>query len=211
MAGLSERRYNAGMNANLFDSLAYPRERFSEEALHAGWLSAISRGDQVAFRALYDATVSRVYHLALRITGHPQAAEDVVPEVYLQVWRDAASFDALRGKPLTWMLVICRSRALDYLRSHDPVELRSEPDELTADARVADVADLLLALERDSAVRGALAGLAPVQRQLIALAFFRGLSHQEIAAASRMPLGTVKSHIRKALDAMKKPLAEIHG
>lgn len=210
MAGAQGRRYNAGMNANLFDSFA-AQERFSEEALHGGWLSAISRGDQAAFRTLYDATVSRVYHLALRITGHPQAAEDVVPEVYLQVWREAANFDSLRGKPLTWMLVICRSRALDYLRSHDPAELRSELDELMPDARVADVVDLLLILERDSAIRGALARLAPVQRQLIALAFFRGLSHQEIASASRMPLGTVKSHIRKALEAMRKPLVEIHG
>ncbi|MGH8728559.1 MAG: sigma-70 family RNA polymerase sigma factor, partial [Burkholderiales bacterium] len=114
-----------------------------------------------------------------------------------------------RGKPLTWMLVICRSRALDYLRQNDRAKLCGDADEL-AETKAADVVDLLAVLERDSAIHGALAKLAPIQRQLIALAFFRGLTQQEIATASRIPLGTVKSHIRKALEAMRKPLAQIH-
>jgi RNA polymerase sigma-70 factor (ECF subfamily) len=178
-----------------------------ESRLRAAILG-MARREEPALRTLYDATVSRVYGLALRITRTAASAEDVVAEVYHQSWRDAARFDPTRGSALTWLLTMCRSRAIDHLRRRDEAELHEDPESLTEapsdDAR--DPQNLLLAVERDGALYSALEALTPVQRQMVALAFFRGLSHQEIADHSRIPLGTVKTHIRKALEVLRGAL-----
>ena len=158
--------------------------------------------------ALYDATIGRVYSLALRITRKPEAAEEVVADVYLQVWRKAATYDAARGRALTWLLTICHSRALDQLRRKDEADAHPDPDTLRpdlADGRN-DPLDILQALENQSAIYSALQTLNPIQRQLIALAFFKGLSHQETADQSGLPLGTVKTHIRHALAQLRQTL-----
>lgn len=179
----------------------------SAERLYCDWLAAISRRDETAFREFYEATVGKVYHLALRITGVPESAEEVVPEVYLKVWREAHRYDALRGKVLTWLLIICRSRALDYLRRQEEAEPHPEPELLLSEPAVENAPDDLLSLlERDRAVHHALADLLPEQRQLIALAFLKGYTHAEIARYTHRPLGTVKAHIRKALEKLKRSL-----
>lgn len=164
--------------------------------------------DEAALARFYDATSRRAYGLALRITRRAEAAEEVLEDAYLQVWREAARFDPRRGRPLTWLLTICRSRALDALRRQDPAELHPDPDELRREIRAngADPLDLLLALEAGSAVRAALLRLEPATRQLVALAFFRGLTHQEIAEACRMPLGTVKATLSRAYRKMRPHL-----
>lgn len=169
------------------------------------WLRAMARGDEQALGSFYDATLSRSYALALRIVRDREAAEDVVAETYLQVWREAQRYDSTRGNALAWLLTICRSRALDYLRRLEPVEFHAEPDTLPgANVPRSDATeDLVSALQEGHRVREAVAQLPPVQRQLLALAFFRGLSHQEIAEHSGLPLGTVKSHIRKAQEALR--------
>jgi len=172
------------------------------------WLAAIAQQDESALAALYDATLGRVYGLALRITRKPEAAEEVVADVYLQVWRKAATYDAARGRALTWLLTICHSRALDQLRRNDDAESHPEPETLRPDLHEGDndPLDLLQAIENQSAIYAALKILNPVQRQLIALAFFKGLSHQEAAAQSGLPLGTVKTHIRRALEQLRQAL-----
>lgn len=171
------------------------------------WLAAIARHEEQALGALYDATLSRVYAVALRITGKPEMAEEVVADVFMQVWRDAAKYDATRGKALTWLLTICRSRALDALRRCDPALLHDDPESLGVDLPQADdPQELLLTFERNSAVRAALETLNPIQRQMVALAFYKGLSHQEIAEHSGLPLGTVKTHLRKALETLYNTL-----
>ena len=181
------------------------------EAAYCTWLSAINQQDEAALAAFYDATIGRVYGIALRITRKPEAAEEVVADVYLQIWRNASSYNAARGRVLPWLLTIARSRALDHLRRKDPAEAHPEPDSLRPDLVIDpnDPLDLLQSIERQTALYQALSRLKPIQRQLIALAFFNGLSHQEAAAHSGLPLGTVKTHIRRALDQLQNLLPAI--
>lgn len=170
----------------------------------------MSGGDEQALGAFYDATLGKVYGLALRITGRPDAAEDVAAEVYHQVWRQAGRYDVGRGRPLTWLLTMTRSRALDSLRRRESADSHPEP-EVLAEPEVSpdgDPLEMLMTIERNSALHGALAQLDPVQRQLLALAFYRDLSHQEIAEHALLPLGTVKTHIRKALRTLQSALAD---
>jgi RNA polymerase sigma-70 factor (ECF subfamily) len=106
-------------------------------------------------------------------------------------------------------MTICRSRALDLLRRADEAEAHPEPESLRPEPAEQDTAqDLLAATQQHAALHGALGRLEPLERQLIALAFFRGLSHQEIAAHARLPLGSVKTHIRKALAVLRECLPE---
>lgn len=175
-----------------------------------GWMAQICRGDEAALGALYDATLGRVYGLALRITRNPQAAEEVAADVFWQVWRQAPRFDPARGRVLTWLLTIARSRALDSLRRVDEADAHPEPEVFIAleATREGDPQDLLAATQRDHRLHAALATLEALPRQLLALAFFRGLTHEEIAAHAGLPLGTVKSQIRRALGALKNVLGE---
>jgi len=164
------------------------------------WISGVTRRDEDAFTKLYNATVNRAWSVAMRITRQTEAAEEVVEDCYWQVWREAQRFDAARGRVLTWVLTICRSRALDYLRRKDIAEPIADIETLRsselADDR--DPLDILGATERASAVHRALEQLKPKERQLISLAFFRGLTHQEIADACQMPIGSVKTTMHKA-------------
>lgn len=171
-------------------------------------LDGIARHDQTALGRFYDFTVGRVYGVAMRIVGRPEMAEEVVSDVYMQVWRDASRYDTARGKVLGWLLVIARSRALDLLRRQDeafshpePWELATEPIDIRDNPQ-----DLLAATQTGSAVHAAMAALNPLQRQLLSLAFFRGLSHSEIVEHSGIPLGSVKTHIRRALGILRETL-----
>lgn len=169
------------------------------------WIAAVVRRDEAAFGKLYNATVNRAWSVAMRITRQAEAAEEVVEDCFWQVWREAERFDAARGRVLTWVLTICRSRALDYLRRKDIAEPMAEIETLRSAelAEDRDPLDILGATERASAVHRALEQLKPRERQLIALAFFRGLTHQEIADACAMPIGTVKTIMHKAFKQMQ--------
>lgn len=182
----------------------------ARDAQLAALIQRMSAGDEQALGTLYDVTLGKVYGLALRITGRPDAAEDVAAEVYHQAWRQAERYDVARGRPLTWLLTMARSRALDNLRRRDEADSHPEPETLAEPeaAPRADPLDMLLTVERNSALYGALARLDPIQRQLLALAFYRDLSHQEIAEHAHLPLGTVKTHIRKALLVLHSALAK---
>lgn len=167
-------------------------------------LKAIAGKDNNAFEAFYDATVRRVYGLAVRITQSQEMAEEVVGDVYLQVWRQASRFDSGRGGVMGWLTVLCRSRALDMLRrtkssaSEEPLDAEAQEDEAGMYAQ-----DLLLAVERNTWVHAALQELDDEQRQLLALAYFRGLSHSELAQLTGLPIGTVKTQLRRTLIALK--------
>lgn len=171
-------------------------------------ITSIAHKNEAALGTFYDTTISRVYAVALRITRRAEAAEEVASDVYLQVWQQAGRFDTSRGRVLAWLLTICRSRALDYLRRRDKAEAHPEPETLRPDLQIDenDPQDLLLTMESSNTVYAALESLAPNQRQLIALAFFKGLSHHEISDYTGMPLGTVKSHLRKALSVLHEVL-----
>jgi RNA polymerase sigma-70 factor (ECF subfamily) len=182
------------------------------EAQLMAWIDAIVDQDQRALAHLYDATFSRVFGLVQRIVRNNALAEEVVEDTYFQVWRQAVRFDAGRGKALAWLLAMARSRAIDALRREARFEHTSLEDDATPEAGqspVAQPADELLDLARNRAdLHQAMMLLGAQPRQLVSLAFFRGLSHEEIAEQTHLPLGTVKSQIRRALLALRQALGD---
>lgn len=171
-------------------------------------IQRIVERDQRALEALYDATSSRVHGLVLRITQQSALAEEVVEETYWQVWRQAPRFESARGRPITWLLAMARSRAIDALRRDQRFAHDELPDDDAADAAgtAPPPQDLLDATRASGRLHAALAGLDARARQLVALAFFRGLTHEEIAEQQQMPLGTVKSLIRRSLQQLRQQI-----
>ena len=178
----------------------------------AEWVYRISQHDEAALCALYDAALNRVYGLALRITGIPCIAEEVVEAVFFQVWKTAASYDAKRGCPLTWLLMICRSHAIAWLRTNEGAASKNAIDAMSDDmaSEEADPQTILLAMEQNKFLHEALASLASCDRQLLMLAFFRGLSYSEIAMHMAMPLGTVKTRIRTSLHFLRGQITSLN-
>jgi len=171
-------------------------------------LAGIAAGEHRALERFYRLSIHRVFALALRIVRCRATAEEVAEDVYVQLWHSANCFDAARGSPLAWVLTICRSRAIDALRRADKAIVDADPTE-RLDAIVQHLPglqDLLQAAQDNIALHAAFAKLRPEQRQVLALAFFRGLTHAEIAATSQWPLGTVKSLIRRALGTLRAEL-----
>ncbi len=177
------------------------------------YITRIIDQDQAAFVLLFKAMSIRVHSLAVRITGNIQLAEEVTEDVFFQIWRQAPRFDPARGRAQTWILTIARSRALDARRSIPPFDDLIETDaEAGAEYQNRDsIPDLLLAIEQNEALYSALKSLEPLPRQLIALSFFRGLSHEEIADQLTLPLGTVKSHLRRAVIKLRELLEVVQA
>ncbi len=172
-------------------------------------VEAIVGEDENALAELYDSTVAKVYGLALKITQRHDLAEDVVTDTYMQVWQEAGNFDFARGSIIAWMLMICRSRAIDALRNLDKANSHAEPDLLRIESEeVSTSLDIVMMLERESEIRLAMMALSGRQRQLIALAFFKGYTHEEIANQMNIPLGTIKSSIKRAQVKLKTLLNE---
>jgi len=169
--------------------------------------------DERALEALYDATSRRVHALVLRIVQRRALAEEVVEDTFWQVWRQAARFDATRGRPLTWLLAMARSRAIDALRRDQRFQHEELPEDDQAEAATGapPPQDLLDATRGAGALHAALLRLDARSRQLVGLAFFRGLTHEEIAEQEQLPLGTVKSLIRRALQALRTHLEPHHA
>jgi len=173
----------------------------------------IASGDQDALGSLYDSTNRAVFGLIVRVLNDPSAAEEVVLEVYTQVWRQAANYDPRRGTPSAWLLTIARSRAIDRFRATDQTRRRQEPLSTVETARSddADPEESASEAERRELVRGALESLPPEQREVIELAYFSGLSHSEIAARCSLPLGTVKTRTRLAMVRLRAALGSLSG
>jgi len=162
-------------------------------------ISLISRGDQAALGTLYDATSRMVYGLVLRIVGDASAAEEVTLDVYSQVWRLASAYRKERGAPSTWLLLLARSRAIDFLRSRmRRNQDRERPIEVISNAHhtAANPEESAMESARCEIVQSALKQLAVEQRAVLELAYFKGMSHSEIAANMGQPLGTIKTRIR---------------
>ena len=152
---------------------------------------------------LYDRYSSIVYAVALRILSDTAAAEDVLQEVFMQLWRNPGRFDANRGALAPWLAVIARNRAIDTLRKRHP---ESDIDDVV----VSVVPDMAGAAERSRAmekVRSVLGDMPATQRSTLEMAYFEGLTHTEIAAKTGEPLGTVKTRIRAGLTALRKAFA----
>lgn len=180
------------------------------DAEDAGLLRAVARGDESAFARVYDRYSPILFGLLLRILRSRSEAEDVLQEVFLQVWQQARSFDPARGRAFTWLVTLARSRAIDRLRAVDSREraaLRSTEDAPPTPERQEWAEDVAIRAERAEAVRGALAELPDEQRQVLVLAYLEGMSQSEIAAAKNQPLGTVKTRTRSGLKKLSESLS----
>jgi RNA polymerase sigma-70 factor, ECF subfamily len=166
-------------------------------------VKASRSGDEGAMAALYDRYSSIVYSVALRVLQDTGAAEDVLQDIFMQLWRNPGAFDSSRGNMAAWLAVIARNRAIDALRRRRPEN---------------DIEDVVVSVENDLAseadrsrtmhkVRGALQAMPAPQRSALEMAYFEGLTHSEIAGKTGEPLGTIKTRIRTGLLALRKVLA----
>ncbi len=195
------------------DAPAGHSQRAERDARLRVELVEIAHGDQAAMARLYDQTQRVVFALVMRLIPDRELAEEVLLDVYMQVWQRAASFDATRGEVVTWLLTIARSRALDRRRSRDArergrVEWSETLDQSLSDCSCGcDPISAQSAQERCKSVREAIAGLPPMQRQVVELAFLSELSHSQIAERIKEPLGTVKTRIRLGMIKLREVLA----
>jgi RNA polymerase sigma-70 factor (ECF subfamily) len=169
----------------------------------AALIAGIHSGDESAMAQLYDRYSSIVYAVALRVLGDTGAAEDVLQDVFMQLWRRPESFDSSRGQMGAWLSVIARHRAIDLLRKRVP-ETDVTEIVVSVDSDLDNVADRSRALDK---VRGALAAMPEQQRSALELAYFQGMTHSEIAKKTGEPLGTIKTRIRAGLLALRKVVA----
>ena len=181
-------------------------EALSDEVL----LARAASGRQDAVAVLFDRYQGSMYGLALRITGDDAAAQDAVQDAFVSIWRNASRFDAERATARSWMLAIAHHRAIDVVRRRRPITTLPDSDAVTTPALMrpdvwTEVVERLDAVT----VRQALDRLSSVQREVLELAYFGGLTQQDIAARTGTPLGTVKSRARLGLLALRTELEAI--
>jgi RNA polymerase sigma-70 factor (ECF subfamily) len=161
-------------------------------------IRGMAAGDRDAFAAFYDRYATLAFGLIRRILGDPDEAADVLQEVFWELWGAADRYDARRGTPEAWVTVRARSRAIDRLRS-----VRRRDEMLTADDPATGTENPSSVVEDRETVRGALGALPPNQREVIELAYFRGLTQTEISARLQQPLGTVKTRMRLGMERLR--------
>jgi RNA polymerase sigma-70 factor (ECF subfamily) len=192
---------------------AEPQRSLVGEATHRGsgdraagdalLLTRVKGGDQQAMTELFDQYSGMVYSVALRVLKDPGQAEDVMQEIFFQVWRNPNAFVSGRGSLGAWLAVMARNRAIDSLR-------RRRPTDSVDDVVLASSSDLGSEVERNrimEKVRGLLKDLPTEQQKSVEMAFFEGLTHSEIAERTGDPLGTVKTRIRSALMTLRKAIS----
>jgi RNA polymerase sigma factor (sigma-70 family) len=194
-----------------------PSQDWSERSRDLSQLLArAGMGDRAAFAALYEKSSSHLFAVVLRICRDRAQAEDILQEVYVNVWRAARGFDAAQSQPLTWLTSIARNRAIDSLRRaqtqpqfQSTITSADDEDSDVYDETADDTPGPLDLLSRASdarALANCMRDLTAPQRQSVALAFYDGLSHVEVAEKMGQPLGTVKSWVRRALLSLKSCL-----
>ena len=174
----------------------------------AALMARVALGDQPAFAQLYQQTSAHLYGVAVRILKDGAAAEEVLQEAFVNVWHHAGSYEAAKSQPATWLAAIVRNRCLDQLRRRelDTVTMTTDDDdgkEFDLPSGDPSPVEMLLAGAEAQSVRDCVDGLDAGQKQAIALAFYQGLSHAELADHMRQPLGTVKSWVRRGLERLK--------
>jgi len=166
-------------------------------------ISRIRAGDEDALATLHDRYSQVVYSVALRVLGETTQAEDILQEIFLQLWRNPQTFDSNRGSLGAWLAVITRHRAIDLLRRRRP-ESDIEDVIVAVDTRLEQTTDRNMAIAK---IRAVVEKLPADQRKPLEMAFFEGLTHSEIASKTGEPLGTIKTRIRSALLTLRKALA----
>ena len=177
----------------------------------AALLARVALGDQTAFADLYRQSSPHLYGVAVRILREGAAAEEILQEAFVSIWHHAGSYEAAKSQPLTWLTAIVRNRCLDQLRRRelDTVTMTNDDDEgKEFDLPSGDPTpvEMLLAGAEAQSVRDCVDTLDAGPKQAIALAFYQGLSHAELAEHMRQPLGTVKSWVRRGLERLKSCL-----
>jgi RNA polymerase sigma-70 factor (ECF subfamily) len=170
-------------------------------------LKAIAARDEAALAQLYDRYRAILFGLLMRILNNREEAEDVLQEVFLQVWRKAADFDENRGRPFTWLMTLARSRGIDRLRTLASRERVAEAGAREVSEEISDAATDALKSEQRGLVSDALAKLPDEQKRPIMLAYFDGLTQSEIATRLGAPLGTVKTRMRTGMIRLRELLA----
>ena len=170
-------------------------------------LDSVASGDTAAFKSLYEATSAKLFGVVLRILIERGEAEDVLQEVYTTVWRKAAEFDSTRASPITWMVTIARNRSIDRLRARAsrPAAPLDEAYDVRDECAGAD--ELIDAGNAANAVHVALAQLDPRHAAAIRSAYFEGLTYEALAERDGIPVGTLKSWVRRGLIRMRGALA----
>ena len=185
---------------------ADPARQLERNARLLELLARTALADQPAFEQLYRLTSPHLYGVALRILRESATAEEVLQESFVNVWHHAGSYVAARSQPLTWLTSIVRNRCLDRLRKREVETVSIDDDEehamVIADLGPTPLQSLVSGAEA-GAVRRCVEGLDGSQKQAIALAFYQGLSHAELARHLKQPLGTVKSWVRRGLERLK--------
>lgn len=181
--------------------------RSSENQTLADLLQRAGRGDQEAFGTLYDAVVSRLHGLVLRVVRDPAQAEEVTQEAMVEIWRQSARFDPALGSPLSWLMTIAHRRAVDRVRSAEATSRRDtsyhQQNQVTEHDSTAEEATRNLEARR---VRQALGSLTDTQRGALELAYFGGYTHNEVSTMLGIPLGTAKTRIRDGLIRLRDTL-----
>ncbi|MFM9438489.1 RNA polymerase sigma factor (sigma-70 family) [Janthinobacterium sp. CG_23.3] len=177
------------------------------------WLLAVAQRDGAAFRLLYDATSTKLFGFALRILNKQELAEEALQEGFVAVWNNAASYQSHLAAPMTWMATIVRNKAFDLLRrSDDTVEIDADQfDSEVMNALQDPQATPIEALQISGdakALAHCMSALEGLHRQVIALAYFHDLSHSEVAQQMSLPIGTVKTWIRRGLERLRTCLAK---
>jgi RNA polymerase sigma-70 factor (ECF subfamily) len=188
------------------DSVQVRRQQPADDTALATALRRCAGGDRAALRTIYDAEAPRMLGIALRLLRRRALAEEAVQDAFVQVWQRAGSFDPARGTARAWLYAILRHRALNILRGEARMELVQdfEPMELASEEE--DPEAVVARLSEAGVLRRCLERLQPERRQLIVLAYVHGLSHGELAGRLRLPLGTVKSWIRRGLLVLRECL-----
>jgi RNA polymerase sigma-70 factor, ECF subfamily len=177
-----------------------PEARASDAAL----IARISRRDESALAELYDRYSGLLSSVLNRILRDTQAAEEILQDIFFQLWNNVSRFDSSRGSLPVWLLVIARNRAISRLRKHNPAAGDELPE--TAGAVSFNFESAASQREMLGRVKGALVNLPPEQRACVEFAYFEGLTHSEIAQRTGDPLGTVKTRLRSALETLKRTL-----
>jgi RNA polymerase sigma-70 factor (ECF subfamily) len=184
-----------------------PLSSSAEVEYEIALLRRVGEGDRRSFEEIYERYSGVLYSTALRVLNEETAAEDVIQDVFVQIWEKASLYDPLRGKPLTWAITLTRNKAIDRLRSlqrrnrvRDQMEAQASIFEEFSDKSSLDELD---SVEKGVIIRKAILDLSQDQRKAIELAFFSGMSQSEIAEALNEPLGTIKARIRRGMMKLK--------
>lgn len=180
----------------------------SQDALLIALIDRVAVADEAALRELYDCTASRLYGVAVRVVTNREWAEDVLQEAYLSIWRIAGDYRSTLSPPMAWMALVVRSRGLDFLRRRksERADQGQELDDIITDTVAGDSPnpmDCADASQQAQALHRCLDTLEKRQREVVSLAYLRDMSHGELAGQLKLPLGTVKTWIRRGLEQLR--------